>query len=94
MKMQELRREAGLSNTHLAQQAGIDTPTLSRIETGKVLPTPLVLRRICETLYQDPLDIYEKHEIDLIGCMGNNKPVRAIKERGKGFYLKCNLSEI
>lgn len=91
MKMQELREQAGLKQTHVAERAGIDAPTLSKIEKGRILPTPLILRRICETLYQDLLDIYEKHEIDLIGCMGNNNPIRDTSKSSKAFVPKVQF---
>lgn len=91
MKLQELREQSGLKQAHVAKMAGIDAPILSKIEKGRILPTPLVLRRICETLYQNPLDIYEKHEIDLIGCMSNNRPVTSVNKRNRPFIPKVQF---
>ncbi|MET8140821.1 helix-turn-helix transcriptional regulator [Sphaerisporangium sp. NPDC005288] len=45
-----LRREAGLTGKELAQRAQVGQPTISRIETGQLLPTPETVERVAAAL--------------------------------------------
>lgn len=44
----------------------VDNPLLSKFVNDVCLPPPKTLESICKTLSCDPLDIYDKREIDLI----------------------------
>ncbi len=61
----------------------MDEPTWSRIESKKILPTVHLLRYICYAFNVEPLDLYEKEEIDLIHCMPKTASVTARKENRK-----------
>ncbi|MET8337142.1 helix-turn-helix domain-containing protein [Streptosporangium canum] len=44
------RTELGLSQTELAERAGMTQPQVSRLETGGVTPTLALLRRLAKAL--------------------------------------------
>ncbi|GAA4599092.1 helix-turn-helix transcriptional regulator [Planotetraspora phitsanulokensis] len=46
----QLRKDAGLTGKELAQRAGVAQPSISRIETGQLLPTPETVDRLCVAL--------------------------------------------
>ncbi|WP_353388507.1 helix-turn-helix domain-containing protein [Thermobispora bispora] len=43
--LRRLRKDAWLTDKELAQRAGVAQPTISRIETGGLLPTPVTVER-------------------------------------------------
>ncbi|WP_157570568.1 helix-turn-helix domain-containing protein [Microtetraspora malaysiensis] len=43
--LRRLRKDAGLTGKDLAQRAGVAQPTISRMETGRLLPTPETVER-------------------------------------------------
>lgn len=45
--LRRLRQEAGLSETQAAQQAGLTQSKISRVETGRQLPTTIEVERLC-----------------------------------------------
>ncbi|MEU3167268.1 helix-turn-helix transcriptional regulator [Streptosporangium sp. NPDC006930] len=48
-----LRKDAGLTGKDLALRAGVAQPTISRIETGRLLPVPETVDRLVEALGLD-----------------------------------------
>ncbi|WP_237107251.1 helix-turn-helix transcriptional regulator [Nonomuraea sp. MG754425] len=51
--LRRLRKEAGLTGKDLAQRAQVAQPTISRIETGQLLPTPETVERLVAALGLD-----------------------------------------
>ncbi|MFF5210619.1 Scr1 family TA system antitoxin-like transcriptional regulator [Streptosporangium sp. NPDC000396] len=49
----QLRKDAGLTGKDLAVRAGVAQPTISRIETGRLLPVPETVDRLVEALGLD-----------------------------------------
>ena len=98
MKLQIKRLEAGLKQSDIVAEVQqverqFGTKVLSKIENGIVLPTPQELKIICAMLRCDPLDIYDREEIDLINCMDaktpriKRKPERRTEHRKITFRL-------
>ncbi len=54
--LRRLRKGAGLTGKELAQRAGVAQPTISRIETGQLLPTPETVERVSAALELDETD--------------------------------------
>lgn len=62
--VRERRREAHLSQEKLASAAGTHAPTISKLETGKEMPSANIIRNICKIL-DIPEDAYmETNTID------------------------------
>lgn len=56
---------------------GMDKYRYSAIENGHFLPTAEFFRHMCKKLHCDPLDIYERKEIDLLRAgRGQKAPVK------------------
>jgi DNA-binding XRE family transcriptional regulator len=53
-KVRQLRIAAGLTQTALAERAGMDRTHLSRLERGHLMPTVPTLKRVAETLQVTP----------------------------------------
>ncbi|MEV7801935.1 helix-turn-helix transcriptional regulator [Microbispora sp. NPDC088329] len=51
--LRRLRKDAGLTGKELAQLAGVAQPTISRMETGRLLPTPETVERVAGALQLD-----------------------------------------
>lgn len=51
--LRRLRKDAGLTGKDLALRAGVAQPTISRIETGRLLPVPETVDRLVEALGLD-----------------------------------------
>ncbi|MEV0424068.1 helix-turn-helix domain-containing protein [Streptosporangium canum] len=51
--LRRLRKDAGLTGKDLALRAGVAQPTISRIETGQLLPVPETVDRLVEALGLD-----------------------------------------
>jgi len=49
-KIRKLRKEKGLSQTELAEQVGMNSNHLSRLERGAGLPSTEILKRLAQTL--------------------------------------------
>lgn len=49
-KLQELRKERGLSQLRLAHLAGVSQSNISEIEAGKIIPRVPTLRRLAAAL--------------------------------------------
>jgi transcriptional regulator with XRE-family HTH domain len=52
--VRHLRIGAGLTQTALAERAGVDRTHLSRLERGRLMPTLVTLRRLAKTLRVTP----------------------------------------
>ncbi|ROP51703.1 transcriptional regulator with XRE-family HTH domain [Streptomyces sp. PanSC9] len=52
-RLRGLRTEAGLTGAVLAQRAGVGQPTVSKVETGRMVPSPDVLDRLSRALGLD-----------------------------------------
>ncbi|WP_228010898.1 helix-turn-helix domain-containing protein [Nonomuraea phyllanthi] len=59
--LRRLRRQTGLTGKELAQRAQVAQPTVSRIETGRLLPTPETVERLVDAL---GLDEGQRAELD------------------------------
>lgn len=59
--VRKLREAAGLTQTQLAEQAGVTQPTISNVENG-VPTTTETLRMIAEALGCQVVDLYERDE--------------------------------
>ncbi|WOI58945.1 helix-turn-helix domain-containing protein [Streptomyces fradiae] len=53
MRLRGLRTEAGLTGAVLAQRAGVGQPTVSKVETGRMVPSADVLDRLSRALGLD-----------------------------------------
>lgn len=53
MRLRGLRTEAGLTGAVLAQRAGVGQPTVSKVETGRMVPSADVLDRLSRALDLD-----------------------------------------
>ncbi|MCC5576434.1 helix-turn-helix transcriptional regulator [Microtetraspora sp. AC03309] len=61
--LRRLRKDAGLTGKDLAQRAGVAQPTISRMETGRLLPTPETVERVSAALN---LDEDRRRELDTL----------------------------
>ncbi|WP_432928331.1 helix-turn-helix domain-containing protein [Microbispora sp. CA-135349] len=61
--LRRLRKDAGLTGKELAERAGIAQPTISRMETGRLLPTPETVERVSTAL---DLDQDARRELDTL----------------------------
>ena len=58
--LKEKRLEKGLSHQTLADAAGVDRSTISRVESGMRIPTILVCLKITEALDESLSDLLKK----------------------------------
>ncbi|MET9064192.1 helix-turn-helix domain-containing protein [Streptosporangium sandarakinum] len=61
--LRRLRKDAGLTGKELAARAGVAQPTISRIETGRLLPVPETVERLVTAL---GLDEVGRTELDAL----------------------------
>ncbi|GGQ25197.1 helix-turn-helix domain-containing protein [Streptosporangium pseudovulgare] len=61
--LRRLRKDAGLTGKELATRAGVAQPTISRIETGRLLPVPETVERLVAAL---GLDEVGRTELDAL----------------------------
>ncbi|MEH0626001.1 helix-turn-helix transcriptional regulator [Streptomyces stelliscabiei] len=62
-RLRVLRAEAGLTGAVLAQRAGVGQPTVSKVETGRMVPSGDVLDRLSRALGLDELAAREVREL-------------------------------
>ncbi|MDG5807560.1 helix-turn-helix transcriptional regulator [Streptomyces ossamyceticus] len=62
-RLRELRAEAGLTGAVLAQRAGVGQPTVSKVETGRMVPSVDVLDRLSGALGLDESTAREVREL-------------------------------
>lgn len=74
-EIEKMRKEAGFDQAHLAQQAGISQPVLSRLEKGKASITIDQLFVICKALGQKPQNVLERVERNVI-AINNEESVQ------------------
>ncbi|WP_229862867.1 helix-turn-helix domain-containing protein [Streptomyces galbus] len=55
-RLRGLRTEAGLTGATLAQLAGVGQPTVSKVETGRMVPSVDVLGRLSRAADDSPAD--------------------------------------
>lgn len=53
-RLKVLRKRRGLTQQQLAEQLGVEHPWVSKVEAGKLSPTPGRLRALCKVLNVDP----------------------------------------
>lgn len=63
MRLRELRAGAGLTGAALAQRAGVGQPTVSKVETGRMVPSADVLDRLSRALDLDELTAREVRDL-------------------------------
>jgi transcriptional regulator with XRE-family HTH domain len=61
--LRRLRKDAGLTGKDLALRAGVAQPTISRIETGQLLPIPETVERLVAALHLDEASRSELEEL-------------------------------
>ena len=62
-RLRVLRAEAGLTGAVLAQRAGVGQPTVSKVETGRMVPSPEVLDRLTGALGLDEPTVREVRDL-------------------------------
>ncbi|MEU5223200.1 helix-turn-helix transcriptional regulator [Streptomyces toyocaensis] len=62
-RLRGLRAEAGLTGAVLAQRAGVGQPTVSKVETGRMVPSADVLDRLSRALGLDESTVGEVREL-------------------------------
>jgi transcriptional regulator with XRE-family HTH domain len=67
MRLRRLRTEAGVTGAVLAQRAGVGQPTVSKVETGRMVPSADVLDRLSRALGLD--DVTAGEVRDLLGAV-------------------------
>lgn len=67
-KLRELRDQRNLTQQDMAAKAGVPRTYISRIENARLLPGPVMLRRIAEALQVEILDLLPH------GSIGNGSP--------------------
>ncbi|GGT29294.1 transcriptional regulator [Streptomyces kurssanovii] len=63
VRLRGLRTEAGLTGAVLAQRAGVGQPTVSKVETGRMVPSPDVLDRLSRALGLDDSTVREVRDL-------------------------------
>ncbi|MFI9267803.1 helix-turn-helix domain-containing protein [Streptomyces werraensis] len=63
VRLRGLRAEAGLTGAVLAQRAGVGQPTVSKVETGRMVPSPDVLDRLSRALGLDDSTVREVRDL-------------------------------
>jgi len=96
-KIQEIRKKQGVTQEILAEFVGIDTVSLSKIETGKNYPTSENLEKICSYLKVDPYELFlfmpQKSEKELLERINKNFAM-LIKNRKKLLLLDSVLEAL
>lgn len=63
MALRETRLAKGFTQEQLAERAGVDQPTISALETGKIInPSWNTVARLAHALGVDPTDIFPVNE--------------------------------
>ena len=58
-KIQDIRKSKGITQEQLAEAVGLETVSISKIETGRSYPTSENLSKIAEILSVHPRDLYD-----------------------------------
>jgi transcriptional regulator with XRE-family HTH domain len=87
-RIKELRKRKGLTQEKVAEFVGIDTGSLSNIETGKYYPTAENLEKIIKILETSPEDLFViehlQTETDLVSEI--NKMLNAHPDKIQDVY--------
>ena len=62
-KLRELRDQRHLTQQDMAAKAGVPRTYISRIENARLLPGPVMLRRIADALHVEILDLLPRHKL-------------------------------
>jgi transcriptional regulator with XRE-family HTH domain len=62
-KLRELRDQRNLTQQDMATKAGVPRTYISRIENARLLPGPVMLRRIADALHVGILDLLPRHKL-------------------------------
>ncbi len=76
-KLYSYRKKAGMSQQELAEQLDVSRQTVSKWETGMVLPSAEKLIRLSK-LFSVPLDVLTDDSIGLTECKGSTVKVRKV----------------
>ena len=57
-RIKEIRKKRGLTQERLAERAGIEAPSLSNIENGKIYPNNETLEKLSDALNVRPYELY------------------------------------
>ncbi len=86
LKIKELRKAKGLTQSQLAEQINIDAKYLSRIETGLAYPSLKTIEKITEILHIEPEQLFNFSEfkdkkaiINELNYKINNYPLENLK---------------
>jgi transcriptional regulator with XRE-family HTH domain len=90
--LRDLRRRAGLSGMDAAGQAGLSQPRISRIETGRFVPTEAEIRSLCR-LYQAPADVRRELLQVVDDLRSETAAARVVLQRG-AWRLQQRLGRI
>src|SRR3954464_14696422 len=83
-KVRGLRKDAGLSGAELAERAGVTQPTVSKIETGRMLPSSEVVDRLAGAL-----DIDQAERAELFALVQRVHPqVADLRRSGNGAVVR------
>lgn len=96
-KIQEIRKKKKITQDYLAELIGVETPSISNIETGKYFPSAENLDKILEVLKIKPNELFlceynEKTENlmeELTEAMSKNKKLTELMYK---FYLSIKNS--
>lgn len=58
--LKELRDKAGITQKRAAQLAGTTDSQISRLESGKTIPSPDILRKLIQCYDADALEMFQK----------------------------------
>ena len=83
-RLRSLRRHAGLTGAELAVRSGVTQPTISKIETGRMLPSATVVDRVAAALDLDGGALRELHEL----VARVNAEVVALRQAGERAYAR------
>ena len=64
-KIKTIRKQKGITQEKLAELIGIETPSMSNIETGKYSPSIETLQKLAEILNVKPYEFYQVEDLTL-----------------------------
>lgn len=83
-RVRSLRRQAGLTGGQLADRSGVTQPTISKIETGRMLPSEDVVERLAVALDLDSDTLRGLREL----VARVNADVAALRRAGERAYAR------
>lgn len=91
MQLRAMRIRKGRQQKELAKAIGTDEPMMSKFENYKCLPTPPMMKALCQELGCKVEDIYEPHEIYLSTPKATVKEPKGKKGKKEIYHLTVNL---